>query len=330
MLQGRFRKFIVVAGICVLLAIVSLFTLDYIASYNAIHIKGGITKTSLSPNGDLLAIASRSYGTQIWDTNEQKHLFTLGDPAVAHAMAWSPDGHLLARSKWGGIEIFRIADGVRIALLASDTNVMTNLTWSYDGLYLASTTDWKTQTASIWRVDEQHAELVQTLPVPALYVAFSPSEDLLVLSSDTGVFFWNIEQAEIVAELPDDIGRGVQAFSPDGRFLALARREPLGTDIDIVQLDNYSVIQRISGYEDLITKLAFSPDGSFIAVAGGIIESVSTPAPVQVWRIADGQLIANFEGHRSGILGLDFLPDGKTIISGSGDTTIRFWILESP
>lgn len=325
MLQGRLGKFMIVVGGCFLLGVFSLAISYYITFYNVIVIRGEVYKTSVSPDGSLLAIANGERGTQIWDTSERKYISTLDGFAVSFAMVWSPDSRLLARSGRDGIEVFRVADGIRIAHLENEPYRARELAWSYDSLYLASSYH-ESQTASLWRVDEQRALLVQTIPIAARSIAFSPSEDLLVLASKTGVFLWSVEQAEIVAELPKNFGRGVPAFSPDGRFLALAH----GNTIDIVDVQSRTLIKTIGDYREGISQLAFSPDGSLIAVGGGGIESVSTPASVQVWHIAEGKLIAKFEGHTSGILGLDFLPDGETVVSGSADSTIRFWTLDSP
>ena len=36
----------------------------------------------------------------------------------------------------------------------------------------------------------------------------------------------------------------------------------------------------------------------------------------------------NSSGHSSGVMSVAFSPDGKTIVSGSGDKTIKVWQLE--
>src|SRR5947207_1825843 len=38
-----------------------------------------------------------------------------------------------------------------------------------------------------------------------------------------------------------------------------------------------------------------------------------------------GALLRTLEGHEGSVLSVDFSPDGKTLVSGSRDGTIRFW-----
>jgi hypothetical protein len=46
---------------------------------------------------------------------------------------------------------------------------------------------------------------------------------------------------------------------------------------------------------------------------------------VWLWDAADEQEVARLPGHGSYVWSLAFSPDGETLISGSGDFTIRFW-----
>ena len=46
---------------------------------------------------------------------------------------------------------------------------------------------------------------------------------------------------------------------------------------------------------------------------------------VQLWEIVTGKERRAFHGHRGPIEALAFSPDGKTLASGSADTTILLW-----
>ena len=49
--------------------------------------------------------------------------------------------------------------------------------------------------------------------------------------------------------------------------------------------------------------------------------------PLQIWDIANGRVQQVFDGHQQTVYSLDFSRDGRLIISGSGDNTIRIWDL---
>lgn len=46
---------------------------------------------------------------------------------------------------------------------------------------------------------------------------------------------------------------------------------------------------------------------------------------VQVWEAATGRLIRRFEGHHSCVGTVAFSPDGFSVVSGAGDSTILLW-----
>jgi GTPase SAR1 family protein len=49
-----------------------------------------------------------------------------------------------------------------------------------------------------------------------------------------------------------------------------------------------------------------------------------------VWDLATGQCRATLKGHTDRIVGLAVTPDGKRVVSGSGDNTLRVWDLPEP
>ena len=66
-----------------------------------------------------------------------------------------------------------------------------------------------------------------------------------------------------------------------------------------------------------ITQIKYSPDGTQLAVAGGI--------GVWLYETSTYQEIDLFTGHTESVRTVAFSPDGKTIATGSWDGTIRLW-----
>ena len=46
---------------------------------------------------------------------------------------------------------------------------------------------------------------------------------------------------------------------------------------------------------------------------------------IKLWNLATGKVINTLEGHYERILSVAIAADNKTIVSGSGDKTIRVW-----
>jgi WD40 repeat protein len=64
---------------------------------------------------------------------------------------------------------------------------------------------------------------------------------------------------------------------------------------------------------------AFNPDGTQVVSWG------NGSAAANVWESATGKLLLKLEGHKEAVANAAFSPDGKRIVSGSHDRTLRVW-----
>jgi len=75
----------------------------------------------------------------------------------------------------------------------------------------------------------------------------------------------------------------------------------------------------LTGHTDVVNSVVYSPDET-MALSGGRNDQVAI-----LWDLKSGKAIKRFSGHEGRIRRVAFLPDGKQILTGAEDGTIRLW-----
>ena len=142
-------------------------------------------------------------------------------------------------------------------------------------------------------------------------VAFSPDGELVAGGSYMEARLWGVDDGEQMTSIEYRHGVEELAFSPDGSILA-AGLSVYG--VALHQLPEGSELLQLHGGYD--NRIAFSPDGGRIATG-------NRNGVVWIWRVEDGEQLAEFEPpNDEWIRALAFSPDGETLAAAQWDGTV--------
>jgi len=286
-----------------------------------------INYLALSPDGKTILIASNDNSLKLLELNSGKEIHHFrGHYNPIRQIALSPDGKMLVTCALNDttIKLWDIANGNLVKTFKGHSQEIWALAFSPDGQKFASGS--ADQTVKIWDISSGKELLTYTghkIPYFLDYVysvAFSPDGKSLA----SGTYTIRLIDTKTGNETQTFDGHGKPCrsitFASNGKSIYTTAADNTLKKWDIVTGKEIKSIpikaQPVALLRDEKTAVtSYSDNGVYNAV--------------NYINISDGSLIITFNGqHTMGtgqINSLVISPDGKTVLSGSGDHTIKLW-----
>ncbi len=256
--------------------------------------------------------ASGSIGTTLFEYH--------GHPSGAFAVAWSPNGTLIAS---GGsdktVQVWSALTGETRLVYRGHTDQVNDVSWSPDGKLIASSGDGSVQ---VW--DALTGKLLFKNANQVYGTAWSPDSTRLAFGNGSSFQIWNVTTGKQLASY-SSVVTCCPDWSPDGKFMAAygvddAKKVPTLQIWDVAT-------QHILFSKDLPNSrrsaIVWSPDNSRLAFAG-------TSGLVETWEMPSGQYPITFPMQglttmQKQWLCLDWSHDGSRLAAGGYQGPIRVW-----
>lgn len=301
--------------------------------------KNHVLCTAWSPDGHRFASSDKNGVLITWDPATGKSIAVI----KAHGkyvtdMAWEPMHRLnistnsnatrgcerlVTSSKDCLLKIWNVRTRTCEATMAGHLDSVECVRWGGEGLIYSAGRD---RTIKVWCAEnttnntKDVGKLVRTLKGHGHRV------NTLALSCDyvcrTGPF-------DHTSRRYDDVEEAIRAAQVKyAAFKATAEEERLVSGSDDFTLflwhpaKQKQPLKRLTGHQQLVNHIAFSPDGRYFA-------SASFDKKVKIWNGKSGEFLSTLTGHVGAVYQVAWSSDSRWLVSASKDSTAKLWAMPS-
>jgi WD40 repeat protein len=294
-----------------------------IARWDPIYITGYIYDTDISKDGKYIAASSTDGTFQIMETINGATIFKeLNlDHGIITAISFATEQNEIFLGYQDGTFTKRNFDGAEIYNIALQP-IIRDITYFSANNQLAVTSYedfYKPETGQIQFIDSQTGDKNEA--IKGTSIDFLPNGESFILGTGNGqVELWKFNPMSFDKVLDKANYNTTRVLaSPDGNIvLAISENYRSSGDIRLTQIKDSSYITALWATQEILS-VSCSPNNQIIAT------STAKDNAIQLWNLPGGQMLSRLIGHTRPVTSIDFSPDGKGIISGSMDGTIRFW-----
>lgn len=225
--------------------------------------------------------------------------------------------YLASSSKDCDVRIWDIILGTTIKIISGHTKSVTVVKWGGSGLLYTASQDrtvkvWRASDGILCRTLEGHAHWVNTLALNTDYILrigpFDPIKNTHnKIENKTDLQNWvDARYQEIVRVCGERLVSGSDDFT---LFLWDPQTEK-------------KPIARLTGHQQLVNDVKFSPDGRILA-------SASFDKSIKLWNAKTGKFLGTLRGHVQPVYMVSFSADSRLMVSGSADSTLKVWNMKT-
>jgi WD40 repeat protein len=285
---------------------------------------GEVSAVAFSPDGTRIVSGSSDGTIRVWTLDGE----ALGEPFKADdskvkSVAISRDGtHIVSLGDDGTVRQWTL-DGKAAAEPFKAPGRINTVAFSPDGTRIVSGGDdgtvrlWTPAGRAVAEPFKGHIGGVWSLGI-------SPDGMRIVSGGGEGTIrLWTFNGKALTEPFPAEPDKGDEvtsiAFSPDGTRIVSGS---LAGTIRLWTLAGKAATEPFKGHAGALKRVAFSPDGTRLAVFGG------WDGTIRVWTLDGGAAAEPFKAADGEVESVAFSPDGTRIVSGGNDGTVRLWALD--